>query len=779
MKQLFRHLLIPIRFPVLLLFLISLLLYACGTIPRNYPAGRPFVFKTTIKVDGSVPKEQRELLQSRLKGQLDDSLRSRTVSKLFYSTLRKPPVFDTSYASRSVAYMQALLNSLGYFRDKVWYDTTMSVINKNQFRTTVNFYINPGSPFLLDTIQYHLQDSTLQRLTLQEKANAKININDPFAKGMIADELDRLIDHFRNNGYLRLTRDDLVGIWDTLDLALLKPIADPLEQLQVFKQVQERSVHPRANLEIRLRPETTKEKLTQYKVGTITLFPDFTSDTVGLKTTKVFEHGIHIERFRPVFKDHIFRDKIDFKTGQVYDQRNYFKTLNQLNAMGGWRLVNLETIPRKNTDTTDILIKLTPAKKYISFANLEGSSNQSLLAGTLFGVALNVGFQNRNLFRRSIQSNTNLRLGVEIGRDTVADVNFIQTRQIALTHNLIFPGLLPRFSGLPADLRQHARSILAFNISNTERRELFNLSSYSAAWGYDFRYKNTLYTIRIPNVEYNAIARRAKLLELIDSNALLKNIFVDGLIISGSAGLFYSRQKANKIQNVRLNIEESGLLSGLIRSPLLDTNLFRFIKVDLDLSTKYTFKKTAIALRFFAGVGYALDQTRNPVNRFNLPLYRQYFAGGPNSMRAWGLRKLGPGSSIQEYGNRGLPERYGDLQLEGNAEFRFPWFNIAGMQVNGAVFADIGNIWYLKKAEGRTPEEIFSLRRLGKDLAVGIGTGLRLDFTYFVIRLDYSLKAKDPSPSPANRNYQNKWFGYPRLQDMDQFQLGINYPFNL
>ena len=447
--------------------------------------------------------------------------------------------------------------------------------------------------------------------------------------------------------------------------------------------------------------------------------------------------------------------------------------------MGGWRLVNLETIPRKNADTTDILIKLTPAKKYTSFANLEGSSNQSLLAGTLFGVALNVGFQNRNLFGRSIQSTTNLRLGVEIGRDTIADVNFIQTRQIALTHNLIFPGLLPRFSGLPADLRQHARSILAFNISNTERRELFNLSSYSAAWGYDFRYKNTLYTIRIPNIEYNAIARRAKLLELIDSNALLKNIFVDGLIISGSAGLFYSRQKANKIQNIRLNIEESGLLSGLVRSPLLDTNLFRFVKVDLDLSTKYTFKKTAIALRFFAGVGYALDQTRNPVNRFNLPLYRQYFAGGPNSMRAWGLRKLGPGSSIQEYGNRGLPERYGDLQLEGNAEFRFPWFNIAGMQVNGAVFADIGNIWYLKKAEGRTPEEIFSLRRLGKDLAVGIGTGLRLDFTYFVIRLDYSLKAKDPSPSPANRNYQNKWFGYPRLQDMDQFQLGINYPFNL
>ena len=779
MKQQRRYLLVSIQHPVLLLFLTSFLLFSCGTIPRNYPIGKPFVFKTTIKVVGSAPKEQRDLLQNRLRGQLDDSLRSRTVSKLFYSTLRKPPVYDSTYAIHSIEYMHALLNSLGYFRDKIRYDTTRTVINKNQIRTTVNFSVDPGNPFLLDTINYVLQDATLQQLTIDNKPAAKIKTGDPFAKGIIGEELDRLIDHYRNNGYLRLTRDDLVGIWDTLDLALLKPIADPLEQLKVFQQVRERSATPTANLEIRLRPETAKEKLIQYKVGKITLFPDFTSDTAGLKTTSIIQNGVQLERFRPIFKDFIFKDKIHFKTGQIYDQRNYFKTLNQLNAMGGWRLVNLETIPRKNQDTTDILIKLTPARKYTSFANLEGSSNQSLLAGTLFGVALNVGFQNRNLFRRSIQSTTNLRLGVEIGRDTIAAVNFIQTRQIALTHNLIFPGLLPRFAGLPADLRQHARSILAFNISNTERRELFNLSSYSAAWGYDFRYKNTLYTIRIPNIEYNAIARRAKLLALIDSNALLKNIFVDGLIISGSAGLFYSRQKANQIRNLRLNIEESGILSGFIRSPLLDSNLFRFIKVDLDLSTKYTFKKTALALRFFAGAGYAFDQTRNPVNRYNLPLYRQYFAGGPNSMRAWGLRKLGPGSSIQEYGNKGLPERYGDLQLEGNIEFRFPWFNIAGMQVNGAVFADAGNIWYLKKTTGRTAEEIFSLRRLGQDLAVGVGTGLRLDFTYFVIRLDYSLKAKDPSPSPANRNYQNKWFGYPRLRDMDQFQLGINYPFNL
>ena len=156
---------------------------------------------------------------------------------------------------------------------------------------------------------------------------------------------------------------------------------------------------------------------------------------------------------------------------------------------------NVEALARKNSDSADITIKLTPARKYATIANVEGSSNQSIIAGNLFGLALNFGLQNRNLAKRSIQSNSNLRLGVETGRDTVADVNFIQTRQIAFSHQLIFPGLLPHFHSLPAEIKENARTILAFNVANTERRELFNLSSYSAAWGYDFRYRHSLFKI--------------------------------------------------------------------------------------------------------------------------------------------------------------------------------------------------------------------------------------------------------------------------------------------
>lgn len=124
-----------------------------------------------------------------------------------------------------------------------------------------------------------------------------------------------------------------------------------------------------------------------------------------------------------------------------------------------------------------------------------------------------------------------------------------------------------------------------------------------------------------------------------------------------------------------------------------------------------------------------------------------------------------------------MPERYGDVQLEANVEYRFPIANLSGVLLNGALFTDIGNIWFLKKKAG-DPEEVFNFNRLGKDLAVDIGFGLRIDFSFFVIRFDYAYKVKDPSPDPAHAYLQNKWFGY-KLKDGDKIQLGIGYPFIL
>ena len=179
------------------------------------------------------------------------------------------------------------------------------------------------------------------------------------------------------------------------------------------------------------------------------------------------------------------------------------------------------------------------------------------------------------------------------------------------------------------------------------------------------------------------------------------------------------------------------------------------------------------------------DNQYNEKKRNNLPFFRQYFAGGPNSMRAWALRRLGPGSVVKDFdGITGFSDRFGDVQLEANIEYRFPLGKLFGIKINGAVFTDMGNIWYLKKGPpsiGRLPEEVFNFSRLGTDLAIGSGVGIRVDFDFFVVRFDASHKVKDPSPSTDREYLKNKWFGYVQKDFLrgTQFQLGISYPFIL
>ena len=142
-------------------------------------------------------------------------------------------------------------------------------------------------------------------------------------------------------------------------------------------------------------------------------------------------------------------------------------------------------------------------------------------------------------------------------------------------------------------------------------------------------------------------------------------------------------------------------------------------------------------------------------------------------MRAWALRKLGPGSSNRSFERTIAPDRFGDLQIELNGEYRFYIADISGVTLNSALFTDIGNVWFLRKNDD-FPEGEFRFDRFFHDVALGVGTGLRVDFGLFLIRLDYAYKVKDPSPD--NPLVENKWFYDWKLLN-GQFQLGVNYPF--
>ena len=125
------------------------------------------------------------------------------------------------------------------------------------------------------------------------------------------------------------------------------------------------------------------------------------------------------------------------------------------------------------------------------------------------------------------------------------------------------------------------------------------------------------------------------------------------------------------------------------------------------------------------------------------------------------------------------------MRLEGNFEYRFLIAKLVSYPMEGAFFVDAGNVWFLKK-EDDFPNGNFDWN-LWRDLGVGVGYGLRIDFGFLMARADFAYKAKDPSPDPTNAASQNKWFYNWETESFKkfmsnfaseaQFQLGINYPF--
>lgn len=756
----------------------SIFFIACTA--KDYPVRQPFVYQTNINIQGKYTTDEKKQLKSQLYQQLHDSIQVRKQQKfIFFQVLKNPPKYDSINADKSKLFMQVLLNSLGYYRDSISYDTTMKIVD-DQYRTTVNFNVVPGKLVRFDSVWYNLLDSitytpqigTLQKLTINSLGEAAIKKGDPFSKPLISSELDRLSDVYRNNGFLRFTKEELLGVWDTVGIALLRPTLDPIEQAQQLEALKLRRENPTADLEIRLRPGSDTTHFTRYYVGNVSVYPDLNNDTALYRPTI---ETLSKDRYQFISYEKLFIPRklvryIYLHRGDLYRQSNYLKTQNKFNSLGAWRLVTINQIPRVGQDTVDFEIKLTQAEKFSTSANLEVSRNQGniLAEGNLFGTGITLGLTNRNFAKGANQATTNLRYGIELS----SKLDSIQTQQYTVSHTIQFPRAIPGELLNRLSKNADTRTSLILSGGFTNRKNYYNVKTITASWGYEFSWKNNLLAIRIPNIEYNFLQRGVALNDLINSNRSYKYIFNDGLITSSIVNWTHITGNKRWTNVLRLGGEVSGLISHFFRNQFLDSNLYPFVKLDAEFSQTYKIRRSALAWRFFGGIGYELPSSHNRNNLY-LPFFRQYYAGGASSMRGWGLRKLGPGSTIKSFSPTITPERFGDMRLELNGEYRFYLTQVYGYTLEGALFTDIGNIWFVRKNPDFVDGE-FNLSRLGKDIAVDAGTGLRIDFGFLKVRLDYAYKVKDPSPD--NIAAQNKLF-YNWKYNTGQFQLGIDYPF--
>lgn len=753
-----------------------------------------------------MPKIVRDELESSLKGQLEDSVNPKANQKIFWQVIKNPPVFDTGYVLSSRRFMLAMLHAAGYFKAGVNYDTSMT--RKAQERKiTLNFNVTPGPLWHFDSVWYSIQQTEMQRIidsSLRKDTARKrvidttslLGLNQPFqhiadsttaeaylhkgssfSQDSIAMELDRLSELYRNNGYMRFTRNELIAVWDTVNVALLQPTVNELQEFELIEKLANQKQNPTASLEIKLRPGFDSARLTRYYIGKIYIFPDFAPDSTIKKDTVVIDASYTVIYNQYLFKPKILPQNIYLRHGQVYNQNRYLRTIDRFNSNVAWRLVTLDQRVRPGTDTVDLYLKLIPALKYLFVANLEGSRNDNtspLIVGNLLGIGVNVSLQNRNFARVAAQTNTTLRFGTELS--VSKNDKFVSSREASIGYNIIFPKIIPHFNFLPERFRD-ARTILAFNLANSQRAVLYNLTSYNTSWGYQLQRRNKLWGLKLPNIEYSLLNARDTLKQIFAANPGLKNLFNDGLVVSGIGSLTVNWGTKKNLNTVKANIEESGLLTKLIPSEFIKKNLYRFIKPNIEYIRIMKIGQNEFVTRVFAGVGIPLKiDTGNGFRSEYLPFFKAFSAGGPNSMRGWGLRRLGPGHFVDTLKN--FPDRFGDIQFETNLEYRFYLFKLFGYKFNSAFFTDIGNVWFLHRSPD-FPGGEFTFNHFLTDLGIDVGTGIRVDLGFFLIRLDYAVKVHNPTPEPINKAAQDRYFYGWSLKTLvgGVLQFGVTYPF--
>lgn len=755
-----------ILFSSLLFFVVS-----C-TIPKKYQKDKPFVYKTNVSITQDLPTSEKTELKAGLLNQLDDSLKVRTVlafgfPNLFYNRLSRPPVFDTVNVGKSKSFMTALLSANGYLNPVITDTFTIDTV-KNQQRVTVDFFVIPGKVFRIDSIGYSLVTPELQQLALQNINNSLLRKGEAYDLQKISGELDRLLRIFRDNGYYKISKEDVFAERDTVVAALIDPTIDPFEQAVLLEELRRRRENPTMTIVIRQRTGRDSTHLDKFHVGNVRVYPDMSifDDTLSDSKDSAVVNGISFHFASRSFKIPFLARNVALRPGELYKESNYFKTINTFTNLGAWQQVDIDLFERYDSvPFVDARIRLYPAKKQSLNVDFETSRNVSdaLTTGSLFGLGFVVGVRNRNAFRESIQTTTNVRLGVEFGTD------IIQTAQTILSHSIAIPRILKpfRFKNV-----EDPKTLININASYTNRRVLFEVRSVNVSLGYSWAKKNQSFQWYPINVEMTDVIKRDSFLRLEERIPTLAQTFKNGLIISTIFA--YNRQKITESRSTfyRASVESSGLAFGFIKR-LETANLRRFIKTDLEYKHFIKQPKSEWAFRAFGGYGYVYGKTGNEPE-YNLPFFKAFFGGGPYSMRAWPVRRLGPGSSSLYEQDTLRIDRFGDMKLEGNVEYRFNLGVIAGIKLKSALFVDVGNIW------GRTVDKLnrvqdsaeFKFSKLYQDIAVGAGTSLRFDFDFFLIRLDWAYQLKNP----AYATIKDGWFYKLKLLE-GQFQLGIGYPF--
>jgi outer membrane protein insertion porin family len=618
------------------------------------------------------------------------------------------------------------------------------------------------------------------------------------------------------NGYYKFTAAELRVRGDSSVEALTNTSDDPFEQLRLLEEAQKKRDSPTLKLAIVLNKPDDSTKLNKYYVNKIYVLTDFKAKDTLSDTVKIaqFESKGLIERYhRPLFKTSLLTRNITLKTGDVYRYQEYLNTLNNLTRLGVWQAVNIRLIENFDyPDKVDVIIELIPAKKYSYVSSIEASyatsrastSNTNNIGSNLFGISLSGSLTNKNFAREAIKMTHSIRFGIELNNKNKLNTNnLINSNEIGYNNTTVIPRLLRlkyglfNSLGLKKGLFNHlgfkkGESFINGGVNYNNRLNLFSLQSINLNFGVLGIKKNeTRLTIRPINVEFSYLFNQSDSFEnIVKNNPFLRYAYNTSFIFGSSLSLsgLIPRKNIANTTTYRLSLEESGLLLGRIFSNY--KNLKKYLKFEGELKkTRTISKNTVLAFRVFGGFGIPLRGDSS------LPFFKQFIAGGSNSMRGWPVRGIGRGSQkLPAYATNIFNDKTGDIQFETNLELRHNIINIFPdlLTLKGAGFVDIGNVWnyFDTKISNVSDGSKFELKNFIRELGLSAGYGFRIDFASVIIRTDFSFRFKRPETSDVNFGWKapdiNFRDGFRKIFSKDfrewrynnfNFTLGINYPF--
>ena len=676
------------------------------------------------------------------------------IGRWIFDHLGTQPVLMSSVNGETRAKVATnLLRDYGYFNGSVSYQ---EVPQKEPKTAKVSYIIDMAKPYYLDSIAYlrypHVADSLIGA-TRQESV---LKSGENFSVIKLEEERQRLSTLFRNHGYYYYRPEFTTYRADTL----------------------QKSGY--VSLQVVLRAGIPSEAKKQYYIGNTSVYLTGYNDEPPTDTLKLRTMTLYYSGKKPGIRPSALMRNFFFRKGELFSQDRQTFTQEAIARMGIFRYSEFRYALQDTTaacDTLDVNMYATFDKPYNAELelNVTNKSTDQMGPGAIFKITRN------NFKRMGADLSFELRGSYEwqTGKTVEGNSSKLNSYELGTSLSLDFPRLiLPWKSNDLRRSRYPQKTSFKIYGDWLNRARFFKMLSFGGNVTYEFR-KSRLWkhTVTPFQLTFNTLMSTTERFDSITAtNPSLALSLGDQFIPSMNYTFTYDNARLKPRNQLwwETSVTSAGNVTSLLyaamgksfnekNKKMLGTPFAQFLKLTSEVRMLFKVgEKQHIATRLMGGVLWSYG------NQTIAPYSEQFYIGGANSLRAFTVRSIGPGTYNPAGNNKyGYLDQTGDIKLEANVEYRFPIFG----DLYGATFLDAGNVWLMRKDENRPGGE-FSLKNLAKSLAVNTGVGVRYDLTFLVIRLDLGIALHVPYETG-----KSGYYNIPKFKDGLGFHFAIGYPF--